>query len=149
MHKLLLSSILLSSTLLTACGDYDKAFVSSDTTAPLVNLIGDNSIIHAAGTDYIELGATATDTVDGSVSVIISGIVDSTKVASYVVAYAATDSAGNISAVTRTVNVVDMTAKFISLNGDSGANIVKDKSFKEGSSAATFKRVSTANVWNI
>jgi hypothetical protein len=58
------------------------------------------------GTEYNEPGATATDSIDGIVSVIISGVVDTTTIGTYTKTYTATDAAGNQASATRTINVV-------------------------------------------
>ena len=79
-----------------------------DITAPVITLIGDNQEINN-GDAYTELGATATDDVDGDIStniVIDSSAVDTSMDGSYTVTYDVSDAAGNPAAqVTRTVNV--------------------------------------------
>ncbi len=77
-------------------------------TAPVITLNGTSTITLVVGQAYVEEGATATDTEDAIVTVIIGGnVVDTTTVGTYVITYNATDS-GNMAAaqVTRTVNVV-------------------------------------------
>ncbi len=88
----------------------------TDTTAPVLTLNGSNPMTVACGSGYSEPGATATDTCDGSVAVVITGSVLTSK-GSYTVTYKATDSSGNQSTATRTVNVIDTTAPVITLNG--------------------------------
>ena len=66
-----------------------------DTTPPIISLNGNSSITLAFGESYAELGATATDDVDGNVEVVISGIVESSVSGEYVITYSATDSSGN------------------------------------------------------
>jgi hypothetical protein len=56
---------------------------------------------------YTELNATATDNLDASVTVSVSGTVDTETVGEYTITYTATDAAGNTSTLTRTVNVSD------------------------------------------
>lgn len=76
-----------------------------DVTAPVVTLVGgDQTIIVGVGS-YTELGATATDDKDGSITPTMTGTVDTKVVGVYTVTYSATDAAGNTGEATRTVTV--------------------------------------------
>lgn len=77
----------------------------TDTTAPVITLNGAASIELTVGAIYTEEGATATDNIDGSVSVTSSGTVDTTTAGTYTLTYTATDRAGNTATLTRTVIV--------------------------------------------
>jgi len=78
-----------------------------DHIAPIITLTGDNPTILYQGRDYSELGATATDNIDTSISVDApSGSVDVDSVGSYLLTYSATDSAMNVATITRTVTVL-------------------------------------------
>ena len=57
------------------------------------------------GSTYTDAGASATDTVDGSVDVVITGSVDTAAAGTYTLTYTATDSAGNEASQTRNVTV--------------------------------------------
>ena len=83
-----------------------------DTTAPVVVLTGAAEVTVELGDDYTEQGATATDA-SGTVTVVITGSVDTDTVGTYIVTYTSTDASGNVGAVERTVNVVDTTAPVI------------------------------------
>ncbi|MFZ3011410.1 MAG: immunoglobulin-like domain-containing protein [Minisyncoccia bacterium] len=77
-----------------------------DTTAPIITLNGITPDIEVGGS-YTELGATATDAVDGLFAATPSGSVDTNVVGTYTITYTATDVAGNIATpVIRTINVV-------------------------------------------
>lgn len=81
----------------------------ADTTAPVITLNGNNPLaIETNTTSYTELGATATDNVDGDLTsnIIISGLVDTNTLGTYFVNYTVSDSAGNTATVTREVDVV-------------------------------------------
>ncbi len=78
----------------------------TDQTAPLVTLNGASIVTVPAGGSFSEAGATATDAVDGSVAVTISGSLNTSVVGTYVLTYSATDAGGNTGTVTRTVNVI-------------------------------------------
>lgn len=75
-----------------------------DTTAPQVTLNGGDQTIALQGT-YTELGATATDDKDGSITPTVSGTVNVNKAGVYVITYSATDAAGNVGEATRNVTV--------------------------------------------
>ncbi len=79
--------------------------VVADITAPIISLNGDDNITLIVGETYDELGATAVDDVDGNVSVVISGDVDTSKIGVYIVTYTAKDSVNNSISKTRTINV--------------------------------------------
>ena len=89
-----------------------------DVTAPVITLNGDATITLIKGDEYNELGATATDDVDGDVNVTISGEVDTSTVGTYTITYKAVDSVGNEASLTREVNVVEAVIKY-------GVNISK------------------------
>ena len=83
----------------------------NDLTAPVISLsldkLDEETIELGLGRDYNELGATASDNVDGSVEVVTdSSALDVNTIGVYNVTYSATDEAGNTAQETRTVNVV-------------------------------------------
>jgi len=83
--------------------------VNPDTTAPVITLNGSATVNLNVGDTYTELGATASDNIDGDISanIVIGGDVVNTNVAgTYIVTYNVSDVAGNAAnQVTRTVNV--------------------------------------------
>lgn len=82
--------------------------IVQDTTAPVISLTGASTQKIVLEVEYAELGASATDAVDGTDEVVIdSKSVDTKTAGSYTVTYTATDSANNVSTKTRTVEVVD------------------------------------------
>ena len=94
-----------------------------DTTPPLITILGDNPANISLGANYSDAGATATDDTDGSVTAIASGTVNIHIPGTYTITYTATDHAGNVATLTRTVNVADvipaMTVATSDLNGNS------------------------------
>ena len=93
----------------------------TDTTAPVITLVGDAEITVEVGSTYTDLGATASDNYDGDITADIVTVnnVDTSVIGSYTVTYNVSDDAGNAaSEVTRTVSVTDTTAPVITLNGD-------------------------------
>ncbi|WCO01590.1 M14 family zinc carboxypeptidase [Psychroserpens ponticola] len=81
-----------------------------DTEVPVITLNGASTIDLNVGSTYVELGATATDNVDGDLtsSIIIGGdTVNPNVIGVYVVTYNVSDAASNAAVeVTRTVNIV-------------------------------------------
>ena len=116
--------------------------VTADTTPPVITLNGAATIDLLVGESYTELGATATDNVDGDItaSIVIGGDTVNTSVAgTYVVTYNVSDAAGNAAAqVTRTVQVIaDTTPPVITLNGSATINLIVGESYTELGATAT------------
>jgi hypothetical protein len=95
-----------------------RTLVVADTAAPVITLTGAASINHEQGTSYVDAGATATDAVDDSVAVVITGTVNTATAGTYTLTYTATDQAGNISSTTRTLVVADTTGPLITVPTD-------------------------------
>jgi len=82
----------------------------TDTTKPVITLHGESNVSVELGGTYTELGAEATDNVDGNLtnSIAITGTVDTGVAGVYFVKYNVSDAAGNVAdEVTRVVNVID------------------------------------------
>lgn len=75
-------------------------------SSPVIVLNGTNPMEIAVGAAYIEPGATALDTEDGTLPVTVSGSVDTTTPGVYVITYRAVDSEGLSVSVTREVHVI-------------------------------------------
>ncbi len=78
----------------------------TDTTAPVITLTGDATMDVLTSGAYTEPGATATDDVDGTIEVIITGTVNIAAADDYTIIYTATDNAGNVATETRIVTVI-------------------------------------------
>jgi beta-glucanase (GH16 family) len=106
--------------------------------APYITLNGSAAVDHEQATSYVDTGATATDVVDGSVTVIMTGSVDSDVAGVYSLSYSATDSEGNVSRVlTRTVTVADTIAPVITLVSDAAVEVELGSTYTDsGASAA-------------
>ncbi len=87
-----------------------------DLVAPMITVNGGPAAVECH-TSYTDLGASAIDACDGSVSVSTSGLPNVNAVGNYIVTYTATDSHGNSSTATRSVVVNDTTAPTISVTG--------------------------------
>ena len=90
---------------------------------PVITLNGAATVNHEQGTSYTDAGATATDSVEGTLTVTVSGVVDSTIAGSYILTFTAINSAGNSAvAVSRTVTVSDTIAPVITFNEPEGGS---------------------------
>ncbi len=98
-----------SAMIFTGCSKDD------DSTAPVITLNGDDVMEIDLQDAYVEPGATAVDGEDGTVNVIITGIVNNDLRGSYIITYTAADGAGNTATAERTVQVVN-SADFLSGN---------------------------------
>ena len=101
-----------------------------DKTPPVITLLGDNPVEALQNSTYSELGATAKDG-DTDVNVVIVGTVDTSIAGVYTVTYSATDSAGNSSTTSRTINVLDNIPPVVTLNGDSSVSILLNSVYSE------------------
>ena len=112
----------------------------TDTTAPVITLVGDSQITVEVGSTYTDLGATASDNYDGDITADIVTVnnVDTSVIGSYTVTYNVTDSSGNAATeVTRTVNVTDTTAPVITLVGDAVVDLSVGDTYSESGATAS------------
>ena len=100
------------SLVLTACGGGGGSTSTptptptpADTTKPVISITGEQALTIGFGELYSEQGATATDNVDGSVSVSIAGSVNNNVNGDYELTYTASDAAGNTATATRVITV--------------------------------------------
>lgn len=80
----------------------------ADTTRPVITLNGASNEIITQGMVFRDLGATATDNIDGDISkrITVSGTVNTSQPGSYTLRYNVSDSAGNAAlSVSRSVTV--------------------------------------------
>ncbi|MFA6088952.1 MAG: immunoglobulin-like domain-containing protein [Candidatus Woesearchaeota archaeon] len=115
-----------------------------DTTKPIITINGSTNISIEINTPYVELGASATDNIDGVVNVTISGFVNTSKVGVYNIFYNAQDLVGNnATPVIRTVNVInssivpDTTRPIVKINGAANVTIKVNSNYIELSANAT------------
>lgn len=101
-----------------------RTVLVQDLGKPVITLTGENPVIVEVFGTYTELGATAEDNYDTSLTVVSSGSVNVSVVGSYVISYDVTDSNGNAAlTVTRTVQVVDTQIPVITLVGENPQTI--------------------------
>ncbi len=82
-----------------------RQVIVADTIAPVITLNGESSITLNQDEEYIEAGASAVDSVDGNLNVVIDGSVNTSVPGSYVLSYSVEDSAGNQATTNRTIIV--------------------------------------------
>jgi hypothetical protein len=89
----------------------------ADTTPPVLTLLGANPVTLEGGMPFVDLGATAADTVAGDLTaaIVVSSSVDTAVVGTYAVTYTVSDPSANTATATRTVNVVDTTPPLITM----------------------------------
>ena len=101
--------------------------IVSNVQLPLITLLGTNPITLEACDEYVEQGATASDSCLGDITgdiIIDTSNLDITTVGTYSVTYDVTNAVGvSANQVTRTVNVVDTTPPTLSLIGPSVLNV--------------------------
>jgi hypothetical protein len=79
-----------------------------DTSAPVIQLVGDATVTLIVSSPYQDAGAVANDDIDGDLtsSIVTNNNVNTSVIGSYSVTYNVTDTSGNAAAqVTRTVSV--------------------------------------------
>ena len=99
----------------------------ADVTAPVITMIGQQSVSLDAGDAYSDAGATCADDRDGSIPPAADSNVDPSSPGTYRVTYSCADAAGNqAAAVTRTVVVglpPDTTAPVITMIGQQSVSL--------------------------
>lgn len=90
----------------TACGGGGGS--TTDTTKPVITLTGLSTVNVEFGSSYVDAGATASDNIDGDITVSITptSTVDDSVSGTYTVTYNVIDASGNAAvAIVRTVNI--------------------------------------------
>lgn len=105
--------------------------VPEDEVPPSITLNGSSMMSIEVYSEFIDPFATAIDSVDGEVEVVVSGHVDTTRLGDYVLTYSAIDSSSNASSITRTVKVVDTTPPEITLQDKQEMTLFVDETFIE------------------
>ena len=107
----------------------EATFKVRDTTAPVITLKGQASITIDAGAEYVDVGATAVDNIDGDLTsfIAVNNTVDTSKPGTYTVTYNVVDKADNAAAeVSRTVTVIDAAPLTLSIqrNADGTVTVI-------------------------
>ena len=94
-------------------GSASRLVTVSDTTPPVVTVLGANPATVECATSFADPGATAADVCAGPVPVLETGAVDVSTPGNYTLGYLATDPSGNTGSASRLVTVSDTTAPTI------------------------------------
>jgi hypothetical protein len=98
-------------------------FNNDEGVGPVISLVGTSTLNLNVGDAYVELGATANDAVEGTVTATPSGSVDTTTAGTYTVTYSASDANENAATpVTRTVVVAAVGSTFAGWSGGATLN---------------------------
>ena len=110
----------------------------TDGTAPIITVTGTNPLTIDQDSTYVDDGATAIDDVDDTVTVIVTGAVDTSIVGEYIITYTAEDSAGNHAVPkTRTVRVVYVVPPVITITGNSTLSVEYGSTYTDAGATAT------------
>ena len=126
--------------------------VEPDTTPPVITIQGDNPITILADSTYSDAGASATDNIDGAVSVsTIENSVDTSTVGEYRVVYSTKDSSDSESNATRTVYVIThqpkKTGQVVSYDKDGDINdSIKDDGYYQSGVTPRYSRDDTTEI---
>lgn len=106
-----------------------------------MKLIGDEEINIAKGSNYQDLGCTATDNYNGDLTTKISieNNIDTSTLGNYTVTYTVKDSSGNTAKTTRTVNVVEKSSKNITNKKATGVPVLMYHNFYDKDAKETGK----------
>ena len=77
-----------------------------DETPPVLSLNPGIDTVEA-GSDWVDAGVSATDNSNGTISIVVTGEVDTTTPGENAIVYTATDESGNRATITRYVHVID------------------------------------------
>ncbi len=128
----------------------------SDYVAPVITLLGSNTVSTEIGLSYTDPGATAFDFPDGDLtsSIVVSGLVNTGTLGSYTVTYDVSDSQGNAAVpASRTVMVVDTNPPAISITSPLINTIITGPSSGvkiniKGTASDSGSGVMKVDVWN-
>ncbi|MCX9082257.1 MAG: DUF5011 domain-containing protein, partial [Candidatus Methanoperedens sp.] len=127
---------------LTFPGNASDHPIASDTTPPVITLLGSTTVNLVVGSAYSDAGATALDNKDGVLTskIVTVNSVNTAVIGSYKVTYNVVDAAGNKAVeVVRTVNVVaaaDTTPPVITLLGSTPVSIVVGSAYDDAGATA-------------
>ncbi|MCH6586570.1 MAG: DUF5011 domain-containing protein, partial [Thaumarchaeota archaeon] len=107
--------------------------------SPVITILGDNPVIVLSSSTYVDAGATASDTEDDDATLTITTTnnVDTTTPGSYTVDYEVTDSDGNTTMESRTVNVVTNDSPVITILGDNPVIVLSSSTYVDAGATAS------------
>jgi endo-1,4-beta-xylanase len=109
----------------------------ADTTPPVVTIVGSSPTTIECATTFVDLGATATDSCVGPLSVATTGVVDASTPGSATLVYTASDPSGNTGTASRLVTVSDTTPPVVIVLGPNPTTIECATAFIDPGATAT------------
>lgn len=108
-------------------------------TFPTITFNGNSPVTVYTDTIYNDAGAIASDAEDGDLtsSIVTTNAVNTSIAGSYTVNYSVTDSAGNTTTETRTVNVITGEVPVISMSGSSPVTLAVGASYVDSGATAS------------
>ena len=103
-----------------ACSDSPESAPEPD-RKPVITILGDNPVTVALNSEYIDAGATASDSEEGDITnrIVVVNSVNTSELGTYTVTYTVENNIGQSATEVRTVNVVNNSAPVITLEGPS------------------------------
>ena len=102
-----------------------------DSVKPVIELRGDDEVFIKEGYKYDELGYTATDNYDGDITYLVKTSSNlKNEVGKYKIVYSVSDSSGNVSSITRIVNVIRNNNGVVYLTFDDGPSEITEEILK-------------------
>ncbi|HDP34453.1 MAG TPA: DUF5011 domain-containing protein, partial [Candidatus Hydrogenedentes bacterium] len=123
-----------------AAAEVTRTVNVTDTTPPVITLLGNSTVTVECNAAYTDEGATASDICDGNLtaSITTTNPVDTAVPGAYTVRYNVSDGAANSAAeATRTVNVVDTVPPVITRLGDALVNVECGDTYTDAGATAT------------
>mgnify|MGYP001606877184 FL=1 len=112
----------------------------------MITLIGDNPLSLTAGATFTDPGATVTDNVDATTTIMGTGAVDTAIASTYTITYSAMDAAGNYAATTTRSVIVSAPVVSSGGGGGGGGGSPAKKSNGGGSSPIVTPPVAPAPI---
>ena len=122
-----------------AAPSVSRTVIVSDTTAPSLTLNGSATVNHNLGAAFSDPGATAFDSVGGSITsrIVVSGTVNVNVAGTYTLTYNVSDISGNAAPTrTRQVNVGDFLAPVITRIGAATVSIMQGSNYQDAGATA-------------
>lgn len=116
-----------------------RTFHVADTEPPVITLNGDANMLVDCNAAFTDPGATALDRCEGDLSgsILVQGTVDPATPGQYTITYTLTDATGNVAEKrVRTVEVKDLTAPVITLNGENPLTLPCGSSYTDAGATA-------------
>lgn len=101
-----------------------------DTAAPILTMSGSTSMELLRGETFVDPGVTALDSFEGAIVIEIENTIDNLVVGSYTLTYKASDSSGNQSSLSRTIDVLPSTALNIQVKNYFTGSVINNASIK-------------------